>query len=179
MSQSTPMPIAAAPSWRTVLRDAGIIAGLAMLVAFATNAVRADRLPLVAKKQFDILVPCPEPLGKAVAVAPVDPRVVDANTLLIDARAPEEYRIWHLANAMNVPFDWLAEQDEIAKQAQRVARDVARTGKHAVVVYGDGGDPDSGQQWAAMLNTAGIRNVSYVTGGAVALSGPAVSKAQP
>ena len=43
-----------------------------------------------------------------------------------------------------------------------------------MVVYGDGGDPDSGEQWAALLSGAGIKNVVFVKGGAPALGQPGV-----
>lgn len=164
---------------RIAARDALCITSVAVVLALTVNALRADRLPLIARKDFDILVPCPEPLGSAVAITPTDPRVVDANSLLIDARSNDEFRAWHLPSAISVPFDWLAEQEEITNTAKVVARDVARSAKHAVVVYGDGGEPDSGQQWAALLNTAGIRNVTYVTGGSVALRELSAPKGQP
>ena len=157
--------------WRTTWRDTGYLVVVTVLLAFSSNAIRSDRLPVIADKEFDILVPCAEPLGSTVALSTADPRILDPRTLIIDARSIEEYRDWHLKGAKNVPFDWIAEQDEVTKQAQAVARDVARTGRRAVVVYGDGADPDSGQQWAALLNTAGIRNVYYVAGGSRALQG--------
>lgn len=164
---------------RRAVRDAFYIGVLAVGLAFATNVLRSVPLPLVAKTDFEILVPCPEPLGSAEAIAPTDARVADAKSLLIDARSMDEYQDWHLPAAVSIPFDWLAEQDEITKQAGVVARRVAASAKRAVVVYGDGGDPDPGKQWAALLNTAGIRNVTYVTGGAMALRELSMSRKQP
>lgn len=159
----------ASARWFVVIKQATLLAAVAALLAFGTNAVRADGLSLVAQKDFEIVVPCPEPVGAATEIGPEDPRLRDPNTLIIDARAREEYESWHLASAINAPFDWLAEQDAITAQSQQIARDIARTRKHALVVYGDGGDPDSGRQWAVSLNSAGIRNVFYVRGGAPAL----------
>lgn len=165
VTHATPAPA----RWFVVMRQALLLVGIAALLAFGTNAVRADGLPLVAQKDFEIVVPCPEPIGSATAIGPDDPRLRDVHTLVIDARAREEYQSWHLPSAINAPFDWLAEQEVITQQSQQIARDIARTRKHALVVYGDGGDPDSGQQWAVSLNSAGLRNVSYVRGGAPAL----------
>jgi hypothetical protein len=164
---------------RIAARDALYITSVAAVLALTVNALRADRLALIASKDFDILVPCPEPLGSAVAIAAADPRVADAKSLLIDARASDEYKAWHLPSAISIPFDWLAEQEQITKEARLVAQSVARSAKHAVVVYGDDSDPDPGKQWAALLNTAGIRNVTYVAGGSVALRGLSASKGQP
>lgn len=163
-----------APRWecKILARDTGMLVIVAAILAFGSNAVRADRLPLIATKDFETLVPCPEPLGTAGAIASDDPRIRVPTTLVIDARSQDEYATWHVLGAINVPFDWLAEQEQITKQTQQIARDVARSKKHVVVVYGDGGDPDSGREWAALLNSAGIRNVVFVTGGAAALRGP-------
>lgn len=162
---ATPAPVC----WFIVVKQALLLVGVAALLAFGTNAIRADGLPLVAQKDFELVVPCPEPVGVATDISPDDPRVRDPKTLIIDARAREEYQSWHLPSAINAPFDWLAEQDALTKQSQQIARDIARTRKHALVVYGDGGDPDSGRQWAVSLNSAGLRNVFYVRGGAPAL----------
>lgn len=173
---------AAVPSencWRRVPRDAALITLIASAVALSTNAVRSRGIPIVAHTDFEILVPCPEPIGTAAAISALSPLVHQSTTLLIDSRTRSEYQSWHLPAAINVPFDWLAEQDEVTKQAREVAKSVAHTRKHAVVIYGDGGDPDSGHQWAALLSTAGIKNVSYVTGGAAALGAPNASKEAP
>ncbi len=153
---------------RTV-REALLIALVASGIALTVNGVRAHGLRLVARGEFEILVPCPEPSGSAAAIQASDPRLRDVKTLLVDARPPEDYMAWHWTSALNVPFDWLAEHDRIELDARDLARRIARTGKHAVVVYGDGDDPDSGQQWALLLSAAGIRNVAYVQGGCPAL----------
>ena len=174
MSSSTPTPFDR-PSQRSAasvaLRDAVLIILASAISALAVNSLRRDGIELVAKTEYEILVPCPEPIGTAEAVSPGDERISDAKTLLIDARDSEQFEAWHLPEAISVPLDWLAEQHEIDLQAREVAKRVARSGKRHVVVYGDGGDPDSGQYWAALLSSAGIKRVVYVTGGAAALRG--------
>jgi len=164
---------------RRMLRDVLYIVLIASSLGILSNALRSDRLSLVAKSEYDIMVPCPEPLGQAKAIAPTDPRINAADSLVIDARSKDEYAAWHLPTAISIPFDWLAEQEQINEETQRVARDVARSRKHAVVIYGDGGEPDPGRQWAALLNLAGIKNVTYVAGGSAVLGGPSVVKEQP
>jgi hypothetical protein len=164
---------------RIAARDAVYIVLVAAALAFSTNALRSNKLPLVAKTGFDILVPCPEPLGSAEAILASDRRILDEKSLLIDVRSSDEYKAWHLRFAISIPFDWLAEQEQITRETQVVARSVARSAKHAVVVYGDGSDPDPGKQWAALLNAAGIRSVTYVAGGSVALRELSASKGQP
>ncbi len=152
-----------------VARDVGLIVAVTSALALAVNALRSDGVDLIAEAEYEILVPCPEPMGEAESVPADDARVASEKSLLIDAREPGDFESWHLSGAVNVPFDWLAEQHEVDLQAREVAKRVARTGKQDVVVYGDGGDPDSGYHWAALLSAGGIKRVVYVEGGASAL----------
>jgi hypothetical protein len=48
-----------------------------------------------------------------------------------------------------------------------------------VVVFGDGGDPDSGEQLARELAGAGIRNVVFVAGGAPRLQAATLPRGTP
>ena len=57
----------------------------------------------------------------------------------------------------------------LTSDAAEVAKNIARSRKHHVVVYGDGGNPDSGKHWAASLSGSGIKNVVFISGGADAL----------
>ncbi len=155
-----------------IVRDAIVIAAAGSLVALAVNALRAEPLPLIARAEIETMVPCPEPMGTATPVPPGDERVKSSQTLLVDARSPEEYAAWHPDGAVSFPFDWLAESDEIARKAAEVAKAIARSRRQHVVVYGDGGDPDSGEHWSALLSGAGIKNVVFVKGGAPALGQP-------
>jgi rhodanese-related sulfurtransferase len=151
---------------RTV-SEAGVLAVATAAVALMVNAVRDDRLPLVAHEEYTILVPCPEPVGEAQPLKPDDPKVRAKNSLVIDARSPEEFQSWHLPGAMNLEFDWLGPPPD--KEVALVAKKMAATRTQNIVVYGDGGDPDSGREWARLLSGARLKNVHYVTGGAEAL----------
>lgn len=185
MANATQTAIATTTKAPALIRLRGVacestwIVLVATAMGFLVNTLRSDRLPLVAQNDYQIMVPCPEPLGTAEIIAATDPRVRSPSSLVIDARSPEEFAAWHLPGAISIPFDWLAEQSEITKQAQIVARDIARSAKRSVVVYGDGTEPDPGHQWASLLNVSGIRNVSSVAGGAAALGGPTLRKEHP
>ncbi|MBN1833772.1 MAG: rhodanese-like domain-containing protein [Deltaproteobacteria bacterium] len=152
-----------------MIRDALLVLIIATTIALVSNAFREDGIPLVAEEEYTILVPCPESMGEAIAINPDDPLIKDPDSLIIDVRSLKEYDEWHLSQALNQPYDWLAEQDEVDRKAAEVAKSIARSGKHHVVVYGDGGNPDSGKHWAASLSGSGIKNVVYISGGADAL----------
>ncbi len=156
------------------VRDAAIAVVVSTGLALAVNAVRSDGLPLVASKQFDILVPCPEPVGDPRELQAGDPLVRDPRSLVLDVRSHDEFGAWHLNAARNQPFDWLG--PPVDAEVAAVAKQVAASGAQRVVVYGDGDDPDSGQEWAKLLSGARIKNVFFVQGGAPALN-PALPRA--
>jgi rhodanese-related sulfurtransferase len=152
-----------------MIRDALLVLIIATTLALGSNAFREDGIPLVAKEEYTILVPCPNPMGTATAIDADDPIIKEPSSLLIDVRSQKEFDEWHLPQALNQPYDWLAELDEVNRKAAEVAKSIARSRKSHVVVYGDGGNPDSGKYWAASLSASGIKNVVFISGGANAL----------
>ncbi len=162
------------------IRDGVIITAVCAALAMGINLVHPKAIPLVAKRAYDILVPCPEPGGKVDVLAPQDPRARAADTFRVDARDREAFAVWHLPGAMNVTYDYL---DPTPKaQLQALARAAARSKAKRVVVYGDGDNPDTGEQLGKELSGSGIKNVFYVEGGAPALrgkTGPAKKTSAP
>jgi rhodanese-related sulfurtransferase len=153
--------------FRTVLGEAAIVAAASSLLALGVNAVRPDGLPLVARAPYEVLVPCPEPGGEVVPMPAGDPSLGESRTFVIDARDGEAFRNGRFPGAVNVPYDWLDPLGE--EELGRLARQVASSGATRVVVYGDGGHPDSGEHLGRELSGRGIRNVAFVVGGAPAL----------
>lgn len=151
-----------------VIRDATVVVVLSVVVALGVNAIRLEGIPLVQQEAYDILVPCPEPVGDPEQIAPDDARIRDGKSLVIDVRAKDEFASWHVQGARNQPFDWLG--PPVDEEVKTVAKQVAASRAHRVVVYGDGDDPDSGREWAKLLSGARIKNVFYVSGGAPALN---------
>ena len=72
-----------------------------------------------------------------------------------------------LPGAINVPFDWLDPIPD-ARLAELV-RAIAASRATRVVVYGDDERPDSGEHLGREISGRGIKNVSFVRGGAPAL----------
>lgn len=146
-----------------IVRDAVFVLLLSVSLGLLVNFVRPHGIPLIQKSEYQILVPCPEGAGEAPAMAAEAPEVQEARTLRVDARTPAEHAAWHPAGALNLPFDYLTP----APSAE--VKRIASSGAARVVVFGDGNDPDSGEQLARELAGAGIRNVFFVAGGAPAL----------
>ena len=153
---------------KPTLRDAALVICAGCLLAFGTNAVRRNSLPLVQKQDYAILVPCSEPEADPEPMNPGDARLLDRRSLVLDVRSPEEFTGWHVEGARNQPFDWLG--PPVDNEVKQVAQQTAASRAHRVVVYGDGDDPDSGQEWAKLLSGARIKNVFFVRGGAPALN---------
>jgi len=148
------------------VRDAAIVVVLSAVLAISVNAARATgAIPLVAEREYQVLVPCPEHEGEAEAVDAMAVRLGEKGMLLVDAREAEDFAAWHALGAVSIPYDFLE------PTSPELLQKVLSSRAQKVVVYGDGGDPDSGQQLAQELSGQGIRNVVYVKGGAPALRG--------
>jgi hypothetical protein len=148
---------------RTVARDALCVLAACAVVGGVVNLLRPHGIPFVQKTEYQILVPCPESSGEAPGIAATDPVLGEPRTLLVDARSSADHAAWHPDKALHLAFDYLepAPKAEVSK--------IASSGAVRVVVFGDGGDPDSGEQLARELAGAGIRNIFFVQGGAKSL----------
>lgn len=147
----------------TILRDALVVLILITIIALGINALRSKGLPLVAKEKYRILVPCPEPAGEAKALHSEVVTNPLPGDLMVDGRTATEFAVWHPQNAVSVPFDYLTEVND------ETLASLVKTGARRVIVFGDGQNPDSGEQLAKELSGRGIKNVHFITGGAPAL----------
>ena len=173
LKQTTPVQPSARATVVGIVRDAAIVAVVSTVVALTVNTVRSEGIRLVQQEEYDILVPCPEPVGDPEGMKADDARVKDGKSLLLDVRSKEEFETWRVEGARNQPFDWLG--PPVDEEVKTVAKQVAASRAQRVIVYGDGDDPDSGKEWAKLLSGARIKNVFYVEGGAPALN-PSLSK---
>ncbi len=151
---------------RRTLVEVAIVALAGALIALVFNALRPAGLPLVARTPYQTLVPCPEPGGPVEALDADSPEVLTPRSFLIDARSQGEFAQGHLSGAVNVPYDWL---DPVPEETlAELAHSIAASGAIRVVVYGDGGRPDSGEHLGKEISGRGIKNVYYIRGGAPA-----------
>ncbi|RLB58794.1 MAG: hypothetical protein DRI34_03830 [Deltaproteobacteria bacterium] len=149
------------------LRDAVVLTLVASALGLLVNLFHPRRIPYLAEKEYQTLVPCPVPGGEVTPCQPGDEMVRAADSLPVDARSPAQYASWHLEGAINIPFDYLepVPQKLLDELNLRLNRRRARR----LVVYGDGKNPDSGEQLGRELSGKGFRNVFFVSGGAPAL----------
>jgi hypothetical protein len=148
---------------RRTLGEAAMVVFVALGLALLVNALRPEPLPLVAQAAYAIYVPCPEPGGEVDPIAPNKVRWGDPLDLLIDARPDADRELWTSQGAVAVTYDFLDPVDEAS------VRRLVRTGADRVVVYGDGGLPDTGELLARELAGRGMRNVHFIPGGAPVL----------
>jgi Rhodanese-like domain len=155
---------------RSVPVEAVAVAATAILVAVVFNAVRpVGGLALIAQTPYQVLVPCPEPGGPVVPLPANDPDLAAGRTFLVDARPAEDFTRRHLPGAVHLPYDWLDPVPE--DHLQDLVKAIAASGATRVVVYGDGGRPDSGEHLGREISGRGIKNVFFVSGGAPAVLG--------
>lgn len=153
---------------KRILRQSVVIVLLGTASGILANLLHPlERLPWIATTPYEITVPCPEPVATVTTTAPTSKCLMDPTTHVIDARSKAEFAEWHVPGAVNAPFDWLG--PPVKEEVSQLAKRVAASRSKQIVVYGDGDNPDSGREWARLLAGGGIRNVTYVEGGAPAL----------
>ncbi|MCD4748627.1 MAG: rhodanese-like domain-containing protein [Thermoanaerobaculales bacterium] len=152
------------PGLLRILLEAIAVSAVAVVISLLFNALRPAGLELIARTPYQILVPCPEPGGPVQVVQPTNPWILSARTFLVDARSPQEFDLWHLPKAVNLPYDWLDPVPE--DRLLELAKSIAASGANRVAVYGDGGRPDSGEHLGKEISGRGIKNVFFVAGGA-------------
>ncbi len=163
--------------WTLLGKDcwkAGYILVGSFIVAFLFNHFRSEGIPLVAKADYAIFVPCPETVTEAAKVtldqAGDDNLAFPAGAVLVDARPPEAFAAGHLPGAVNLPYD---ELDGVDPEA--VAALVAQVGSGQAIVYCDGWEEEEdpalryahppSEFLADELKSAGLEKVTSLTGG--------------
>lgn len=148
----------------SVFRDSVVVAFLFASLGIVVNIFHPESIDFFAKEQYEILVPCPEPGGEVNSVKANDPILLKSDSFVVDARSSEEYRNWHFGPAVNIPYDYL--EPTPAATVQQLAKGIAKSGAKRVLVYGDGDQPDTGEQLGKEISGNGIKNVFFICGGA-------------
>ena len=150
-------------SFVPAIKEAAVIFAVSAAVSLAVNAVRENGIPFVRYEDYEVLVPCPETMGDAEELLPDKALLNNSDVLLVDARAAGSRAVQPVPGSMNVPYDYLEETPD------KAVSDIAASGAKQVAVFGDGAEPDSGEQLAKELSGRGIRNVGFIKGGAPAV----------
>jgi len=140
------------------LGQAVLLTAVSSLLGLLVNAVRADGLPLVAKRPYEIYTDCPELIAQAKPMAATDAAGILGAVQVIDARGIEAFAAGHAPGAISVPYSALAPPGKEQIEPLRAF------GPGRILVVGDT-ELDSGQLLAADLATAGLTGVRYVDGG--------------
>ena len=156
-----------AAEMRSTFKRALAITVVSSCIGLVANLVHPEAIPFIASKDYETLVPCPVPGGPVEPVEASDPVVTAGDSLLVDARPSEAFRTWSMKGAFNVPYDYLDPTPEHV--LQEIARRIAASRAARVIVFGDGENPDTGEQLAKEISARGIKNVMFVKGGAPVL----------
>ncbi len=141
---------------RLVARAAMLTAGC-VLFAVVFNAIRPNGIDLVAKRPYDIYVPCPETETETVAVS-ADQVAGEDDVVYLDARPEEDYRRAHIKGAISFPYPVLGEPspERIEQLKQRGV---------PIVTYDSGGRDRMGEMMAALLTENQVPDVTHLEGG--------------
>ena len=152
---------------RKSLAEAGFITAGMMILAVLINLFHPNRIPYVAKAEYETMVPCPVQEGHVTAMDATEDILRQKGILFVDARDELEFEAWHYPGALRLTYDFLdpIPESELKQMASRIARERATR----VMVYGDGADPDTGKLLGIDISASGIKNVGYIRGGASAL----------
>jgi predicted sulfurtransferase len=151
---------------RSLIEAIAITIGISV-AALLIHPLHPNRIPLIAASAYETMVPCPVQEGHVTAVDATDEGLNRPGSLFVDARDEIEYKDWHMPGAVMLTYDFL---DPIPEAAlTQMARQIAAEGVSQVIVYGDGGDPDTGKLLGIDISASGIKHVKHVRGGASAL----------
>jgi rhodanese-related sulfurtransferase len=147
---------------KSIISQALVIFAAAAVLGLSTNALNPRGIALSMTR----------PAGKAVAdsllarSAADGPLLIDrrqlktllsaGNTILIDARTPDEFAEGHLPDAINIPFELLGEYVERMEALPRQAR---------LVCYCDGPPCDKGEMLARELFGKGFAGAAFYNDG--------------
>ena len=146
--------------WLGIFVRALALTVVGALLGLGVNAVRAHRLPLVARS-FDYQISCEAAVVAAAdhTLAPADLAKLRAgpNVALVDIRGAEAYAAGHAAGAQSLPVSSVMPTDP--------AKLAALTKFRTVIVYDEGEELGRAEEFGGELKTAGAKDVRFLRGG--------------
>ena len=150
--------------------SATIIILASAIFALATNALRADGIPVIATTPYDIFSECKDAVMTAPKVDQSRLESLGARSIYVDARPAEVYQKEHVAQAINVPYSALFGASEA--DIQKVRNATALHPEAVIIVYGLLTNADTSNTpvdfagpLANQLAEAGLENVTHIEGG--------------
>lgn len=137
------------------------------LLALGFNLVRPKGIPFVADTNYtdEILVPCPENLMEATAVAVADLPEDPTRFRYVDSRSRGAYLAGHIPGAINIPHRPLrADDEQYQTNIERDLEPIRSVPGEQIVVCGDP-QIGCGRDLAAVLLENGFVSVRYIDGG--------------
>jgi rhodanese-related sulfurtransferase len=147
--------------WPGIIVRTLALSVIGALLGFGVNAVRAHRLPLVARS-FDYQIECGMPgvapmEGNTVAPADLAKLRAAPGVVLVDIRSADAYAAGHVAGAQSLPVSSVMPTDP----AKLAALSKSRT----IIVYDDGEELGRAEEFGGELKTAGAKDVRFLRGG--------------
>ncbi|MGC9042974.1 MAG: rhodanese-like domain-containing protein [Myxococcota bacterium] len=142
-----------------LVRNSIIIALIVTISSVIINFIHPHRIPFFATRHYEIYVPCPDTKGEIKEITVDEFLKMESESIIVDARSRADYEKWHFKDAINIEYDFLTPVCPIK------IKEIINQKRRYVLVYGDGGEPDSGKELAKELATNGINNVFFLKGG--------------
>lgn len=144
--------------WLQVIWQSGALLLFAVLVGLGVNAIRPDRLPLVADWSLKAQVSSgPEGSGLLITLEEAEILYFDQQALFLDARSEEVYREGHVAGAKNLPWE------EFEQFSPEVMAGIPYSA--VIVTYCDGESCGLSKELAFALVAKGYRHVRVLLDG--------------
>lgn len=129
-------------------------------LAFITNAVRHDRLPLIMPFPPAYQCTSSEKPGPPVGVPEALAFFGKPGTAFVDARKREVFQKGHIEGARNIPYSFV---EPVSRETLDTLRDYK-----SVIVYCNREDSEISKLMAGELSQAGVKGVAYLEKGFMA-----------
>ena len=147
-------------NWLGLAGQALVLTVVGALLGLGANAVRARRLPLVARS-FDYQISCEEATVASAnrTLTPPEATKLRAgqDVALVDIRSADAYATGHVAGAQSLPVSSVMPTDPAKLAALNKYR--------VVIVYDEGEELGRAEEFAGELKTAGVKDVRFLGGG--------------